>query len=111
MVGGWMVMAVKHGLPRMVMTNSPFYITTNEVPNFGEDDENVKRRIVVFNTTSLPTTTPGADCWMYTNAIHCIAWLANKITTFRRHVDPEEPGMTKRKRRRHTSCLILLGEK
>ena len=88
--GGWMVTAVKHGLPRTVMNNSPFYITTNEVPNFGEDDENVKRRIVVFNTTSLPTTTPGADRWMFTNAMHCIAWLANEINTFRRHVDPEE---------------------
>ena len=51
--GGWMVTAVKHGLTRTVMNNSLFYITTNEVPDFGDDDQNVKYRIVVFKTKSL----------------------------------------------------------
>ena len=41
--GAWMVTAVKHGVPRTIMNNSPFYITTNEVPDFGDDDDNVKR--------------------------------------------------------------------
>lgn len=39
--GGWMVTAVKHGVPRTVMNNSSFYITTNVVPDFGDEDENV----------------------------------------------------------------------
>ena len=44
--GGWMVAAVKHGLPRTVLNNSPYYVTTNNLPNFGkEEDENVQRRI------------------------------------------------------------------
>ena len=38
--GGWMVTAFKHGLSRTIMNNSPFYITSNEVPEFGDDDEN-----------------------------------------------------------------------
>jgi hypothetical protein len=43
--GGWMVTSVKHGPPRCVNNNSPFYITTNNVPDFRKEDENVKRRI------------------------------------------------------------------
>ena len=76
--GGWMVTAVKHGLPRTAMNNSPFYITPNEVPDFGDDDENVKRRIAIFRTKSLPQYTSGADRWMFDHAMECISWLANK---------------------------------
>ena len=52
--GGWMVTAVKHSNPKCVANNSPFYITTNGVPDFRDENDNVQRRIVVFNTTSLP---------------------------------------------------------
>ena len=54
-----MVMAVKHGLQWMVMNNSPSYITTNEVPDFG-DDQNVKAVLQCLNLC------------------HCISWLANE---------------------------------
>ena len=57
--GGWMVSAVKHGVPRTICNNSPFYITANEVPYFGKEDENV--RIDIFNTESLSETLPGID--------------------------------------------------
>ena len=60
--GGCMVTAVKHGLPRRFVHNSLFYITTNDVPDFGKDDENV-RRIQVFDTTRLRRTLPGVDRW------------------------------------------------
>ena len=53
--GGWMVTAVKHGVPRTVLNNSPYYITANEVPDFGDDDENVRRRIQIFNTDTSTT--------------------------------------------------------
>jgi hypothetical protein len=74
--GGWMVTAVKHGPPRCVDNNSPFYITTNYVPDFGSEDENVKRRIVVYNTSSLPSINTGIDRWIYDHAMDCIAWIA-----------------------------------
>ena len=48
--GGYMVTAVKHGEARTIINQCPFYITTNQVPKFGADDVNVKRRIVVFET-------------------------------------------------------------
>ncbi|XP_028403921.1 uncharacterized protein LOC114526506 [Dendronephthya gigantea] len=79
--GGWMVTAVKHGLPKTVLNNSPFYITTNNLPNFGkEEDENVQRRIEIFTTTSLPQTLPGIDKWIYDNAMHCIVFKKFKQT-------------------------------
>ena len=70
-----MVTAVKHGLPRTVMNNSPFYITSNAVPDFSDDDENVKRRIAIFRTKSLPHYTSGADRWMFDHAMDCISRL------------------------------------
>ena len=71
--GGWMVTSVKHGPPRCVNNNSPFYITTNDVPNFRKEDENVKRRIRIFQTTSLPNTISGIDSWIFHHAMDCIS--------------------------------------
>ena len=59
--GGWFVTAIKHEQPKSVWNNSPFYITTNSVPDFGEESENVERRISVFRTQALPVTTAGMD--------------------------------------------------
>jgi hypothetical protein len=72
--GGWMVTAVKHCQPRRVNSHSPFYITTNNVPDFGTENENVERRIQIFPTQSLPTPTipipanSGIDQWLFVNA-------------------------------------------
>ena len=58
---GLMVKFVKHQRAKCIINNSPFYITTNDVPNFGNEDENVKRRIIAFETNSFPETRPGID--------------------------------------------------
>ena len=86
--GGWMVTAVKHGQPRTVLNNSPYYITTNHVPDFGEEDENVRRRIDIFTTESLPRTRPGVNRWLYDHAMDCVAWIAEEINA-NRHLIPE----------------------
>jgi hypothetical protein len=66
-------------MPKAVMNNSPYYITTNHLPAFGaEEDENVRRRIQVYETTSLPQCIPGIDHWIYDNAMDCIAWIAEQ---------------------------------
>ena len=59
--GEHVIKSVKHGAPVAVNNHAPFYITTNEVPYFGEDNENVQCRIKVFNTQSLPTTVMNVD--------------------------------------------------
>ena len=53
----------------LVLTNSSYYITTNDIPYFGSDDANVKRRIVAFETTSLPSTPTNVEKWMRKNSI------------------------------------------
>jgi hypothetical protein len=88
--GGWMVTAVKHGEPRRVMNNSPYYITTNHVPDFRDENENVERRIQVFNTTFLPSTTPGIDRWIYDNAMDCIVWIAEQLEAHYQHIARDE---------------------
>ena len=86
--GGWMVTAVKHGKPRTVFNNSPYYITTNHVPDFGDDDENVRRRVDIFITESLPHPRPGMNRWLYDHAMDCAAWMAEEISV-KRHLIPE----------------------
>ena len=74
--GGLIVKSIKHQTGKCIINNSPFYITTNDVPNFGNEDENVKRRIITFETKSLPETRLGIDQWLRKNAIDCIVWIA-----------------------------------
>ena len=88
--GGWMVTAVKHGEPRQVLNNSPYYITSNNLPDFGDEHENVERRIQIFTTKSLPLTTTGMDKWVYDNAMHCIAWIAQELVQNHEHIASEE---------------------
>lgn len=88
--GGYMIKSVKHGAPVSIDNRAPFYITTNEVPDFGEDNENVQRRIKVFETMSLPNTVMNVDLWLQEHAMDCIAWIASEINRLIHHVDVEE---------------------
>ena len=62
--GGWMATAVKHAQPRCFFNTCPFYITTNNVPDFGEEQENIERRLAIFQTRSLVDVTVRADKWI-----------------------------------------------
>ena len=88
--GGWMVTAVKHGLPRSVNSHSQFYITMNKVPDFKDENDDVQRCIQVFHTTPLPTMLHGVDRWMYDNAMHCIAWIADRLNKHHDLLDAKE---------------------
>ena len=48
--GGYMVTCIKHQSPKTLVNKPPFYITTNDIPMFGSEDENVKRRVEMFET-------------------------------------------------------------
>ena len=75
--GGYMVTCVKHQSPKTLINKAPFYITTNELPNFGSEHDNVMRR--VFKTQSLPSTLPNVNEWLRRNSMHCIVWAAQEI--------------------------------
>ena len=51
--GGLMPVAKKNQQPDLIDNRAPFFIATNDVPYFGEDDENVRRRIRVCDTKSM----------------------------------------------------------
>ena len=85
---GWMVSAVKLGNPRTVLNNSPYYITTNLVPDVGNEDENVRRRNDIFNTESLPRPRPGINRWLFDHGTDRIAWIAEEINA-NQHLIPE----------------------
>ena len=102
--GGWMVTAVKHGLPRSVNSYSLFYITTNKVLDFKDENDNVQQRIQVFHATSLPTTLRRVDRWMYDNAMHCIAWIADQLNKHH-DLDAEELWVQTRKEQRRCPAL------
>ena len=78
-------------MPKSTKHNiSPYYITTNALPSFGAEDDNVKRMIKAFETTSLPSTSPHVERWMRKNATHCIVWIAYEIDCLKAHVDKQE---------------------
>ena len=72
-----MISAVKHGKPKML--DNIFYITTNEVTYFGNDEENVQRRIRIFKIKSLESCLTNVDRWIRDNPMDCIVWIAQVI--------------------------------
>ena len=76
-----MTTAVKHKQPRCFFNTCPFYITANELPDFGAEQENVIRRLAVYHTNSLPEVTLAADKWIHDNAMACVAWIVNEINS------------------------------
>ena len=88
--GGFMVKSVKHKTTKCIENKAPFYITTNQLPNFGSEDINVQRRIDCFKTSSFQNTCTNADKWMKANCTHYIAWLISEIEKYKKLVDPDE---------------------
>ena len=86
-----MISAVKYEKALMFINNSSFYITTNNVPNFGKDeDANVKRRLKIFKTKSMQNPNSKIESWYHQNSMHCIAWTADEITRHRYLIDKDE---------------------
>ena len=88
--GGFMFQAIKHEKPRSMENRIPFYITTNELPYFGNDDVNVKRRVRVFTTKSLDSCKANVDRWIKDNPMDCIVWCAQEIKNLLNLVDSDE---------------------
>ncbi len=88
--GGYLVKAVKHGKPVNFENKAPFFITTNEMPYFGTEDENVRRRVAIFKTKALRNCISNVDRWLRENAMECVAWIAEEIERERRHISKKE---------------------
>ena len=68
----------------------PFYIITNGHPKFGSEDENVNRRVEVFETKALSLTLSNVNGWLCSNCMDCIIWLANEINRLLQYLDEED---------------------
>ena len=79
---GWMDAALKQGLPRALLNSSTCYIVTNNLPNFGEEDDNTQRRIKGLTTKSWPQALTGIDRWIYDHTMDCIAWISSEIDKY-----------------------------
>ena len=86
-----MAAAIKHAQPRCFFFNTcPIYITTNNVPDFGEEQENIERQLAIFQTRSLVDVTVGADKWIHDNAMACVSWIASETNANLCHIEREE---------------------
>ena len=91
--GRLMVSAVKYEKARMFENNSAFYITTNHVPHFGEDENAiVKCRLKIFETQSMAKSDSKVEPWcrQKRHALYCLAWAAMQITQHRHLVEKDE---------------------
>ena len=88
--GGFMVKTVKHKTAEFIKNKAPFYITTNQLPNFGSEDINMQRLILCFKTSALQNRRTNADKWMKASCMHCIAWLISETGKYKKLVDPDE---------------------
>ena len=73
-----------------MVNHSPYLITAQVEPNFGEEDANIKRRLYIVKTRPLQHTIPGVEKWLKDNAIHCIVWAGEVINKHRDKIEPEE---------------------
>ena len=55
------------------------YLTCNNMPDFGEEHENVLNRLDVYETTALPKKEVIAANWIEQHAAQCLLWVVNQI--------------------------------
>jgi hypothetical protein len=79
-----MTTAVIHQQPRCFFNTCPFYIV------IGKEQENVLRRLAIFETESLKEVIVGVAKWIYDNAMACAAWIAEQINANLDMVEREE---------------------
>uniref|UniRef100_A0A7M5X2B0 Uncharacterized protein n=2 Tax=Clytia hemisphaerica TaxID=252671 RepID=A0A7M5X2B0_9CNID len=90
MQGGFFCQSVKHKNPKMQNMQAGVYITCNEVPDYGNEQENVQLRLYICRTKKLKRTCLDAPRWIQENAMQCLLWLALFINQNIEHVEPEE---------------------
>ena len=86
----YLVKAVKHEKPVNFENKTPFFITTNEMPYFGNEDENLRQRVAIFKTKALPTCISNVDRCLRENAMECVAWMTEEIERERHHISKKE---------------------
>ena len=72
--GGRTVTAVKSKTARMMHQTCMFYFTANQLPDWGEEDDNVKERLMIFKMSQLTKLNKDVAQWLLDNWFECILW-------------------------------------
>ncbi len=72
--GGFNVTSHKHKAVDIFYNRSQFYLTANNVPNWGAEDVNVKRRLEIFEMLPLANVDTTISQWLTDHAFECILW-------------------------------------
>ena len=88
--GGYFPQSVKYKNPTMQSMNAGVYMTCNILPSFGEEDDNVKRRLSIYQTKSLTGKVIEAPRWMKDHAFQCLVWMVNTLNRNKDLIYPDE---------------------
>ena len=77
--GGWMTRPVKFKDPEQLHNQAGMYLTCNVLPDFGDEQPNVNRRIAVFHTKEIKDIKTQAPKWIENNPMECLVWVINEI--------------------------------
>ena len=66
------------------------YITCNQLPNYGPEQEHVMRRLHVFHTRSLAEKNVEAPAWMEKNAFNILLWMVKEMREHKKLIDQSE---------------------
>ena len=88
--GGRTVTAVKSKTARMMHQTCMFYFTANQVPNWGEEDDNVKERLMIFQMSQLTKLNKDVAQWLLDNWFECILWAGVTILRGKDSIPKEE---------------------
>lgn len=88
--GGYFAQSVKHQSPQMQEMNAGVFITCNNVPSFGDEQENVDRRLAIFHTRPLQNKCTEAPQWMKQHAMDCLIWMVNVINSNEKQLESDE---------------------
>ena len=88
--GGMFPQSVKHQNPRIGEMQAGVFITCNKIPDYGCEQENVLRRLAVFNTKTLSEMSMDAPDWIQANAMKCLVWMINVLNSNKHRISKEE---------------------
>ena len=79
--GGLLMLRRKHKEAEKFAYSSGFYITTNEMPNFGQEPDGraIKRRLSVFETVPIPNLRNRVSDWLHKNCMMVFHYCAEQL--------------------------------
>ena len=88
--GGPFAQSIKFLSPKMQDMQAGVYITCNKIPDYGDEQPNIERRLYICHTKELQQKLNDAPQWIENNAMRCLLWMANFINSNIRLIEKEE---------------------